>query len=161
MKDELFDIEKVIQESINQLSKYTIELGVISGTSTKRKALATIGVTNAELMYIHENGSLARHIPARPVLQITLNYAVVNLLPTTLDKCINICLINGFNESMIMQELNKLCMRIESYARHIIYDNTGVLAPNAPSVIARKGDNHPLFDTGQLARSIVCRIVKN
>ena len=41
----------------------------------------------------------------------------------------------------------------------LIYDNE--LTPrNAPSTIAKKGVDHPLFDTGQLARSIQCRVIK-
>lgn len=112
-------------------------------------------------MFIHENGSPLNNIPARPVLQMTIDYANKHLLKSTIDKCIDICVNTGANESLIEQELNKLAIKIENYARKLIYSNDGRLAPNAPSTIARKGDNHPLFDTGQLARSIVCRVVKS
>ena len=56
--------------------------------------------------------------------------------------------------------LDKFALKMEKYARQIIYSNDGRLAPNAPSTIKKKGDNHPLFDTGQLARSITCQVVK-
>lgn len=143
--------------SLNVLSKFKLELGVFTGR-TKRKIV--LGVTNAELMFIHENGSPLRNIPSRPVLQMTIDYANKNLIPSTIDKCIEICISTGGNESLIEVELNKLAMKIESYARKLIYSNDGRLAANAQSTIARKGDNHPLFDTGQLARSITCRVVK-
>ena len=52
---------------------------------------------------------------------------------------------------------------MENYARDIIYLNDGRLAPNTPKTIKGKKEigNHPLFRTGQLARSISCRLVKS
>ena len=150
---------KEIYDAVKKLPEYQIEIGVIS-IHSKRKEKVRIGLTNAELMFIHENGSPLRHIPARPVLQMTLDYANRELLQPTIAKCIDAFLDSGLKESAIERELNKLCIRMENYAREIIYSNDGRLAPNAPSVAAKKKGNHPLFDTGQLARSITCRLVK-
>lgn len=154
-------IGNALQKLINPLSvlsKFSLEIGVFTG-KTKRKV--RVGITNAELMFIHENGSPLRHIPSRPVLQMTIDWASKNLLQNVIDKCIKIVLDTGANESLIEQELNKFAIRIENYARKLIYSNDGRLAANAASTIAKKGDNHPLFDTGQLARSITCRVVRN
>lgn len=140
------------------LSKFYIEIGVFTG-KTRRKV--KVGVTNAELMFIHENGSPLKNIPARPVLQMTIDYANSTLLPQTLKKCYDILFSTGGNESMIEKEFSKLAIKLENYARELIYSNDGRLVPNAPSTIAKKGDNHPLFDTGQLARSITCRVMKS
>lgn len=150
---------KEIYDAVKKLPEYQIEIGVIS-VHSKRKEKVRIGLTNAELMFIHENGSPLRHIPARPVLQMTLDYANRELLQPTIVKCIDAFLDSGLKESAIEQELKKLCIRMENYAREIIYSNDGRLAPNAPSVAAKKKGNHPLFDTGQLARSITCQLVK-
>ena len=150
---------KEIYDAVKKLPEYQIEIGVIS-IHSKRKEKVRIGLTNAELMFIHENGSPLRHIPARPVLQMTLDYANRELLQPTIAKCIDAFLDSGLKESAIERELNKLCIQMENYAREIIYSNDGRLAPNAPSVAAKKKGNHPLFDTGQLARSITCRLVK-
>lgn len=138
-----------------KIPEYVIEIGVITG-NTERKV--NVGLNNAELMFIQENGSPVNHIPARPVLQMTLDYANKHLLNNAIDKAINSYLSNNFNIQFLEDELNKLCLRMESYARHIIYDNDGKLVANAPSTIAKKGYNHPLFMTGQLARSITCRL---
>lgn len=151
------DIVKSLDESLNKLKDYRFEIGVFTGKS-KRKV--QIGITNAELMFVHENGSPLRNIPARPVLQMTIEYASQNLLSNTINKCIDL-LLNGASDNDIQRELERLALKIENYARRLIYSNDGRLAPNAPSTIARKGDNHPLFDTGQLARSITCRVVKS
>lgn len=141
----------------NVISKFRLEIGVFTGKSHRK---VQVGITNAELMFIHENGSPLRNIPARPVLQMTLDYANKNLVEPTVDKCVKIILDNGPNEALVEQELNKLAIKLENYARKIIYSNDGRLAPNAPSVAKAKGGNHPLFNTGQLARSITCRVVK-
>lgn len=153
----LDDLGKQLTQPFEVLSKFALEIGVFTN-KTKRKV--TVGMTNAELMFIHENGSALRHLPARPVLQLTIDYANKTLLQPTIDKCIDICISTGGNESLIEQELEKLALKIEKYARKMIYDYDKRLAPNAPRTIAKKGVDHPLFDTGQLARSITCRVVK-
>ena len=141
----------------NVISKFRLEIGVFTGKSHRK---VQVGITNAELMFIHENGSPLRNIPARPVLQMTLDYANKNLVEPTVDKCVKIILDSGPDETLVERELNKLAIKLENYARKIIYSNDGRLAPNAPSVAKAKGGNHPLFNTGQLARSITCRVVK-
>lgn len=146
-----------IDEALKQLPSYTIEIGVVS--MNKKRTKVKYGVTNAELMFIHENGSPLRNIPARPVLQMTINYANKNLLNDTIDKCIDIYL-STFDEKLVEKELKKMCFRMENYARKLIYNNDGRLIANAPSTIKRKGYNHPLFQTGQLARSITCQLIK-
>lgn len=138
------------------LTQYQIQVGVFS-SKTKRKETYNVGLTNAELMFIHENGSPLHHLPERPVLDMTIKYGQ-SLLPSTIQKAIDAYSVSGENGAK--KELNKLCLRMENYARDIIYSNDGRLAPNAPSVAKRKKGNHPLFDTGQLARSITCRLIK-
>ena len=153
------DFTEEIKQHFNSLPDYQIEIGVFS-LNSKRKDIVRVGITNAELMFIHENGSPLRNIPSRPVLQMTINYTNKHLLNKTLDKCIEGYIESGFDENVIEKELNKMFIRMENYARDIIYSNDGRLAPNKPSTIKAKGDNHPLFDTGQLARSITCRVIK-
>lgn len=145
-----------LTKSLSMLSDYRFEIGVFTSKS-KRKVL--VGVTNAELMFIHENGSPLRNIPSRPVLELTLQYANSNLLSKTVSKCIDLILA-GYSEDDVKRELEKMAIRMENYARHIIYSKDPRLAPNAPSTIARKGSDVPLLDTGQLARSITCRVIK-
>ena len=156
----LDDLADDFTDALNKLSHYKIEIGVVS-VHTNRKETVKVGVTNAELMYIHENGSPLRHIPARPVLDMTIKYVNENLLNRTIDKAINAYFNSNFNEQAFEDELKKLCIRMENYARRIIYSNDGRLVPNAPSVAKAKGGNHPLFDTGQLARSITCQLAKS
>ncbi len=158
LEQELNELEEKVK-LLDSLSSYQIEVGIVAGESKERQ-FASIGLTNAEIMFIHENGSPARHIPERPVLQMTLTEAANSMLPTFVDKVQNGVMNENWNQQKLELELGRFCMRLQNYARDIIYSNDGRLAPNAPSVVKRKKGNHPLFDTGQLARSIICRYVK-
>lgn len=157
---DLSDVAKDFVDKLNDLPNYVIEIGVISEDS-KRKDTVKVGITNAELMFIHENGSPIRGIPSRPVLELVINYTNKYYLSKALDKAISAYFNSDFNKEAFEKELNKLCIRMENLARKIIYSNSGILADNAPSTIKRKGFNHPLFNTGQLARSITCRLVEH
>lgn len=148
-------------ELIESLSKYSIEIGVIS-EDTGRKETVSYGITNAELMQIHENGSPIKNIPARPVLDLTIMWTEQHLIKRVLDTIIEGVFEKDWGKVEIERELSRMCIRMENHAREIIYDNDGTLAPNSPQVAKRKKGNHPLFDTGQLARSITCKLrVKN
>lgn len=167
-----------LEQAIKKLPKYRIEIGVIAGKSKRDKD--TKGVTNAELMFIHENGSPLNNIPPRPVLAMTINHAHEGDLKNALDKATKAFVDSNFDENAMSKELQKFCLELENYARDIIYSNDGRLAPNSESVAAKKREkairnartvadrqaamqdsgNHPLFDTGQLARSITCQLVK-
>ena len=152
----MFEKEKEILKS---LSNYYIEIGVISEKTGRKDDKISVGITNAELMNIQENGSPSRNIPSRPILDITIRWAEKNLMPKTLNKIIDGIIYQGWSSSDVEKELNKMCIRMQNYAYESIYDNNGILAPNSQKVAARKKGNHPLFDTGQLARSITCRLV--
>lgn len=150
------DVSESLRKYLASIPQYQIQIGVFS-TKTKRKTTYNVGITNAELMFIHENGSPLHHLPARPVLKMTIDYGNT-LIKTVMKKALKAYIEIG--EQGLEKELNKMCVRMENYAREIIYSNDGRLAPNAPSVAARKKGNHPLFDTGQLARSITCKLVR-
>lgn len=150
------DVGEGLRKYLASIPEYQIQIGVFS-YDTKRKETYNIGLTNAELMFIHEHGSPINNIPARPVLRMTLQYAnsqIANVMKLAISEYLQ------HGERGLENELNKFCMRLENYARNIIYLNDGRLVANAPSVARRKKGNHPLFDTGQLARSITCKLVK-
>lgn len=165
------------EKTLQLLSQYHIEIGVISdNTDRKNDGIISIGITNAELMFIHENGSPTRNIPSRPVLQMTIDYAKSGPLDEELNFIIKNVIENDWEEKDIVNELNKFCLRLQEYAQDLIYSNDGRLIANAPRTAYEKWKkekhskndkwqypegNHPLFDTGQLARSITCRIYKN
>lgn len=155
------DFEKVIERELSKLPTYSIEIGVFS-VDTQRTEKYRVGLSNAELMFIHENGSPTNNIPSRPVLQMTIDHFRQNgMIKQVVDRALSAYISSNFDRETLEKELNKLCVRMENYAREIIYSNDGRLKPNSPRVAKKKKGNHPLFDTGQLARSITCRLVKS
>lgn len=56
---------KAVEASIAELKKHEVLVGVPQEKSSRQGGKAT----NAELLFIHTNGSPARGIPARPVLK--------------------------------------------------------------------------------------------
>lgn len=150
-------VKELLQQFV--MPTYIVEVGIMS-IDTKRTDKVQLGLTNAELMFIHENGSPLHNLPARPVLQMTIDWANNSgLTSKTIDKYLDVYLkTNSFEKAE--KELSKFCLKLQNYARRIIYDNDGKLEANAPSTIKRKGFNHPLFVTGQLARSITCRYIR-
>lgn len=162
-------------EILKNLNKYKIEIGVISENDGRDDKIS-IGLTNAQLMQIHENGSPTKNIPARPILDITIKWAEKILMPKTLDKIIDGVFNYNWTISDVEKTLEIMCNRMQNYAFETIYDNTGVLQANSKKTSEIKAEkarrlgnsptgnppgNHPLFDTGQLAKSITCRLVKN
>lgn len=159
IKDELLRHASIL-ECIND---YDIEIGVISGPQRDKDSksdITKLEITNAQLMFYHEHGSPLKHYPARPVLAMTIEYANTHLLSKTIDNCIDGVFNRKWSRKEIEFELQILCNKMQNYARRLIYSNDGRLAPNAPSTEKAKGFNHPLFNTGQLAKSITCRLVK-
>lgn len=144
------------------LNKYQIEIGVFSQHSQRKtEIIATSnGISNAELMFIHENGSHLRNIPRRPVLEMSIEYAMKKIVPLYLNQIEKDILNNRASTQSIKEQLEMMCMEIQSYAQQLIYKNDGRLQRNAKSTIERKGFNHPLFNIGALARSITCQLVE-
>lgn len=150
-------LKAIMEETTKTINhkQYLLEVGVVSDNKRRDDE----GVTNAELMFIHENGAPLQNIPKRPVLSISIDYIErMKVFNNNLDKAFNVYFKSSKIEDF-EEQLNVLALKTENVAREIIYQNQGVLAPNAPSTIRKKGENHPLFDTGQLARSIISRIV--
>jgi hypothetical protein len=145
---------------IDSLSKYSISIGVMKINTVREKTeetteieeTAKIGLTNAELMFIHENGSPMRNIPSRPVLEMTIQWAQ-SQIDSVLNECVE-GIFDGWTRTKLEQHLNRFCVRMENYARDIIMSNDGRLKANSPEVAKKKKGNHPLFDTGDLTRSI-------
>lgn len=148
------NVSTAIVEAYESVNDYVIEIGVVSGKSHRQ---ITADITNAELMFIHEHGSPLRGLPARPVLELSIREAVKTYVPQTMSKIEDGCFNKGWTKEQVRIELEKMCLRMQTYARQIIY-KSNLLAANKPSTIKAKGSDRPLLNTGQLARSITCRL---
>lgn len=162
------DLENQFKEAF-KFPDYVIQIGVVEADTvrkidkvraTKTKKTDEKSITNAQLMYIHENGSYLHHIPKRPVLEMTLKWTDKGSMNKAIDKAFMAYLKSG-KKIDFSKSLQRYCLsQVEVYARDLIYNNDGRLVANSPRTIAMKGFNHPLFQTGQLARSITCRLIE-
>lgn len=172
--------------------EYRIEVGIIGGYSEDRKtkeekkglspeekkSKKRTGVTNAEILFINENGSPARHIPARPVLRMTIQDAKKTMILPAVKLGIKRYARSG-NIADMDKTMQALASEMQDHAREIIKNKDRRLRPNAKSTqrqkfrklpaaeqrkIIKSGGapliNYPLHDTGQLERSIVAREVR-
>lgn len=172
--------------------EYRIEVGIIGGYSEDRKtkeekkglsaeekkSKKRTGVTNAEILFINENGSPARHIPARPVLHMTIQDAKKTMILPAVKLGIKRYARSG-NVADMDKTMQALASEMQDHAREIIKNKDRRLRPNAKSTqrqkfrklpaaeqrkIIKAGGapliNYPLHDTGQLERSIVAREVR-
>ena len=108
-----------IFEKFREIPTYYIEIGVFSedgerqkDADKKTKDVIRLGVNNAELMYIHENGSPINRIPARPVLQMTINQAKKEWLENAIMRAINAYVRSGINLKEYEKELQRLRMKM-------------------------------------------------
>lgn len=140
------DIYKQVKKNLLDFSKLDLLVGVPQD-KTKREGNSE-PITNAELMFIHTNGSPIRNIPKRPTIEPTVEENKERI-SEMFKKAVNKVLANRGDgradlEKIGLWTVNKIKAKFGS----------DELVPNAPSTIAQKGDNNPLIDTGQLRNSI-------
>ena len=134
-------------------------LDMAGKTKSKKKAAklkkAALGdVTNAELLFIHTNGSPVNHIPARPVLQPAITAdGNKQKISNEISKSIKSTLAGdkeGAENNML-----RAALAGQNVARLWFTDGRNGWAPNKPRTIKAKGSDRPLIDTGALRASIV------
>ncbi len=156
-------------DSLLKTLKYTqdnyILVGIPQKSSSREKLKASTKsnkVTNAELMYIHTNGSPANNIPARPVIEPAIEDNKEQIAKY-LHKAFE-AMCEG-NEDVADRELHKAGTKAYKACRAWFVNPKNGWKPNSPAVIAaklKKGstDPKPLIDTGDLRKSITYVLVK-
>lgn len=153
------------------LNNYSIEIGVWDTSFNREKEdkegklfkpQVKVGVSNAQIMYIHEYGSKIKNLVPRPILEKTINWGQEQFEKYYLDKIVDGILNQGWTENDIENELKILAQEMESYCKEKTQHNEMDLAPLKPSTIAnrRQHSDVPLYDTGQLVKSIRCQLTK-
>lgn len=169
---------QVIAQSLKKLDdgKFRVQVGIFGDKFARPKDHKKNGPTNAEIGFVHEMGSVARHIPRRSFLldTFTLHGDKLELaLKPAVDKL--------FKKGLVPEYLNQVgvaCVNLVVEAFHT--GGWGAWAPNAYSTLLAKlkgplwrrrqmaaevlyeGAGHavPLTDTGQLWQSISSRVVR-
>lgn len=140
-------------ESFHKAIKHLGEMKAYVGVPEKAASRPNEEINNAELMYLHTNGSPLQNIPARPVIEPAIE-ADDNkkMIVDELEKCANAELDGRIDDAVAF--LQRAGTVGANAAKRWFRDPRNGWPPNAPMTIAKKGSDRPLIDTGELRRSI-------
>nr|DAW16986.1 MAG TPA: virion morphogenesis protein [Caudoviricetes sp.] len=161
----LFTIVKAV-DKVGKLIKginYTKDNYLLIGIPQKKTTREDEAITNAELLFIHTNGSPINNVPARPVIEPALEDDMERLTSMLKDFA-NEAIEGNFEEAQ--KQLEKTGMRAQNVCRNWFTNADNNWPENAPSVRERKikkgsTEPRPLIDTGELRKSIIYVVVKD
>lgn len=162
-------LQKVEKELLKKSYKktYTIEIGIIDGVSEERdekKDIEKYGhpspQTNAELLYLHCNGSQPNHIPKRDVLKYTIDDRYNKLSDPVLNELSEHIYEEDWTKKDTDLYMDKVAEMLGGYCRDLISNRDKRIKKNSPKTIELKGSDTPLIDIGQMRRAIVGRVKK-
>ena len=144
------DITAAVLQTVQEMAKKRVLIGI----PAEKAARKGDPITNASLGYIHENGSPARNIPARPFLKPGVEQAA--------DKCAAV--LGKFaktafnNPSDLDKGLNAAGLIAQASVKKRIVSGEGFAPLKEGTIAARKRagakGTKPLIRTGQLLNSI-------
>lgn len=145
-----------IKKDIRGLNSYAALVGIPSTAPrpVDKKTKKPLAINMASLALIHERGSAANNIPARPFMKQTRQRAegrFARLLRRLYKQVVD-------GKVRPFDGLSKLGMAYEGEMKNTF--TTGSFTPNKPATIKRKGSSRPLIDTGHLRQSITSKVVK-
>lgn len=138
---------QAVQKSIKELKKIDVFVGVPQEEAGREQN----GITNAELLYIHTNGSLTNNIPPRPIVEPAIQDSKEEI-GTLLKEAILKALEGDTDGAMAGME--RAGTQGENAVKGWFTNPKNNWAENAESTKKRKGSSKPLIDTGQLRKSI-------
>lgn len=161
----LFTIVKAV-DKVGKLIKginYTKDNYLLIGIPQKKTTREDEAITNAELLFIHTNGSPINNVPARPVIEPALEDDMERLTSMLKDFA-NEAIEGNFEEAQ--KQLERTGMRAQNVCRNWFTNADNNWPENAPSVRERKikkgsTEPRPLIDTGELRKSIIYVVVKD
>lgn len=149
-KRKLLENTNLLELIVPGVEDARILMGVPADTSMDREDEdSKEPLNNAELLAIHEHGTIDGRIPARPLLEPVLKQEQ-KFVNEGFEKYIK--LMQDGDEEAAEMHLERMALYLEGRLK-AYFDNND-WTPNAPSTIARKGSAKPLIDTGDLRRSI-------
>ena len=116
------------------------------------------GITYAEVLAINHFGS--ETIPPRPVLRMAAEKLSAKFVKERLKAYMLNSLRNPKDAKRLeVVFLQSIGAQSIAEAKRMI-DNGGELQRNAPATIAKKGEDHPLFETGELMKHLSYEITE-
>jgi hypothetical protein len=141
-----------IGKALADLSKMQVYVGIPESEAARPKKKGET-INNAQLMYIHTNGSPLKGIPARPVIEPSIEAPDNKASIAALLKQAAQSALAG-KRTDVLKFLRLAGMDAQNRVRAWFVDPRNHWAPNAPSTIARKHSDKPLIDTAELRKSV-------
>lgn len=156
---------EALKAALKRMKRTAVYVG-IPADSEQDKRPDKAPITNARLGYIHEFGSPAANIPARPFLRPGVQKAERNLRKT-MKRAASAVLAE--DEAGFQREMETVALKAETAVKD--YMTSGEFAPLAPSTIKRRESKikkigsedmtiKPLIDTGNLRNAISGLVVE-
>jgi hypothetical protein len=136
-----------ITEALDVLNKHEVMVGIPDGGGVREGGDP---VSNADLLFIHTNGSPVNGIPPRPVLSPAMEKnqdRISSLLRKAIDQA-----LDG-DKVGVMAALENAGLGGQNVARKYFTDSND-WKPNKDATIERKGSSRPLIDTGDMRKAI-------
>lgn len=148
------DTVKQVLDGFKFIENSGVYVGIPESKSSREDN--STGITNAELLFIHTNGSPINNVPARPVIEPALE-SDQERLSSMLSKMMLYALSGDFD--MAVKQLKLTGMRGQNVARKWFVNPDNHWPPNTIAVQnakRKKGSTNPkpLIDTGELRKSI-------
>lgn len=153
----MLKISSILDDKSPELFKLLQDISgqsVLVGIPEEKTGRKGDPVTNAQLMYIHTNGSEPNGIPARPVIEPAIEaHGNKEVISEELGESAR-SMMDG-NTPAARHHLKRAGMAGQNAAREWFTDPRNGWVENSDATIAAKGSDRPLIDTGQLRKSIV------
>lgn len=150
---EKHEIMKAIKKSLEYIDSRAVYVGIPRKNNSRERSSeeGPSQVTNAELLFIHTNGSPINNIPPRPVIEPAIKNDQQRLNKMFNEATISV--IKG-KCSEADKKLEEIGIRGQNVSRAWFTNPDNGWAPNSPVTIKAKGSSRPLIDTGELRKSI-------
>ena len=135
-----------LSAALKQIKASEVLVGIPAPKALRRGQ----SINNASLLFIHTHGSPLKHIPARPVLEPSVE-ANQKLITPHLGAAAKD--VFERKPEAADRELRLAGTIAANGAKRWFTDPRNNWAPNAPTTIKAKGSDKPLIDTGALRRS--------
>lgn len=143
------DKTKELLEALKALSKVDVLVGVPEEESSREGEM----ITNAELAFIHSEGSPLNNIPARPFIEPAIEDPENSEIIAGELKSAAQSALSGNTEAM-SRYLVRAGIQGQNVVRDWFTNSKNNWPENSPLTIARKGSDRPLIDTGELRKSV-------
>lgn len=144
-------IEKASEKFHDKVESEVEGYAVYVGIPQKYSSRPGERITNAELAFIHTNGSPVKNIPPRPFVQPAIEAHQTEISQMLLDA---FAYIMGGKKQEGVRRLNVLGIFAVEVVKDMFKKGHNNWPPLKPETIKRKGSDLPLVDTGEMRNSI-------